>query len=798
MSNQAIDPNNPQTNQNPYPQEDNYNMNIQNFNMDIHQQKQIIDNLSKEDFKKKIDLCIKENNLSELVNILQLSQIDQSILSSYISENIQNLDILSIFLNAGANVNSYIHFADYKISESDKINLLMFSIMTENVNLFKLVLKYNPDVLQEDRGKKNSLFYYISFHDDPSMLDELLQLNPNAINSKFYDPENNLTHNLLTYAVSKNKKELCSILIKDNCDVNYQIKETGDTFMHLVAKNDNVELAKLFHNLPNIDKSLKNNDGKTAKNLGEEKKGNIFFHIICKEKDNNNQNKNMNNIINSDTNIKLNKKKNESFNNITANLNELNFNENEKNYYLENSPQENYVVPIEFSMVDYSTYLSMGQDMKICLNLFKEEEVLIKEKEELLKKKEKIKLNFEKLKKEQEMKKKELSELDKLNLIQDNEIQNIKQEISIKKKEISNYKQKNKAYNEFLAKISQSPNPQQIDEQEINTESTNIENQVQENINPEPIHKPLTQETFQFLCDKFESKAYERNYIVKCLQKDLEDYQQYIQSEIEKKREKINDIITQLQSVVNEIDQNYTVHLYGSYSTGLCLPWSDIDTVIISNDGKYDTNFLSKLNGKLAKKEWVKDQNFIDRATIPIIKLISKDEYNFHIDISMSSENHFGLKTVTLVNDYLKEYKVLKPIILALKTLLKNGNLNDPYKGGLSSYGLILMVVSFIQSEIDSDKYNENSPTLIGETFLNVLGHYGIFFDYNNYVIITYPIREKNFQNDKDITYQFIPNTHELIIVDPLNKQNNVAKSTFQFMNIKMGFLIAFMVAKED
>ena len=199
------------------------------------------------------------------------------------------------------------------------------------------------------------------------------------------------------------------------------------------------------------------------------------------------------------------------------------------------------------------------------------------------------------------MKKKELSELDKLNLIQDNEIQNIKQEISIKKKEISNYKQKNKAYNEFLAKISQSPNPQQIDEQEINTESTNIENQVQENINPEPIHKPLTQETFQFLCDKFESKAYERNYIVKCLQKDLEDYQQYIQSEIEKKREKINDIITQLQSVVNEIDQNYTVHLYGSYSTGLCLPWSDIDTVIISNDGKYDTNFLSKLNGKLSK-----------------------------------------------------------------------------------------------------------------------------------------------------------------------------------------------------
>ena len=160
----------------------------------------------------------------------------------------------------------------------------------------------------------------------------------------------------------------------------------------------------------------------------------------------------------------------------------------------------------------------------------------------------------------------------------------------------------------------------------------------------------------------------------------------------------------------------------------------------------------------------------------------------------MSSENH----SVDLVKEYLNTYKVLKSIILALKTLLKNGNLNYPYKGGLSSFGLILMVVSFIQSEIDNEKYKEKSLTIIGETFLNVLGHHGIFFDYNNYVIIIYIVNEKGDGGDKENTYQFIPNTHKLIIVDPLNKQNNVAKSTFQFMNIKMGFLIAFMVAKED
>ena len=811
MSNQQLDPNNSQPNQNAFSQEDKYNMNIPNYNMDILQQKQMLDNSQKEEIKKKIDICIKENNLSELANILKLCQLDQNTLTSYISENIENIEIIRILLNSGADVNAYVHSDTYSIKEADKVNLLMISIMTENTNLFKLLLNCNPDVLQEDKNKKNSLFYYITFLKEPNMFHELLSLNPNGIDSEFYEEETNITHNLLTYAVSKSKKELCSVLINDKCDLNYQIKETGDTVLHLVVKNDNVDIARLLYNLPNIDRNLKNNDGKTAKNLGEERKGNIFFHIICKEKDNNinnnSQNKNNVNITSNDTTIKINKKKNELFQNIASNLNELNFIENEKNYYCENIPKDNYIVPIEFSNVDYTTYLSMGQEMKLCLNLFKEEEVLIKEKEELVKKREKIKEKFEILKKEQEMKKKELAELDSQNLTKDNEILQIKQEITFKKKEISNYQSKNKAYGEFLSKLTSEEvshkNPEQINEQEINTESNinndNNENHSQENINIDQLqNEPLSPEKLKFLYEKFESKAYERNYIVKCLQKDLEDYQEYIQSELEEKREKINGIIAQLQSVVNEIDPNYTVKLYGSYSTGLCLPWSDIDTVIQANDGKYDSNFLNKLNGKLAHKDWVKEQNYIDRATIPIIKLISKDEYNFHIDISMSSENHFGLKTVTLVNEYLNEYKVLKPIILALKTLLKNGNLNDPYKGGLSSYGLILMVVSFIQSEIDSDKYNENSPTLIGETFLNVLGHYGIFFDYNNYVIITYPIREKNYPSDKELTYQFIPNTHELIIVDPLNKTNNVAKSTFQFMNIKMGFLIAFMVAKED
>ena len=49
----------------------------------------------------------------------------------------------------------------------------------------------------------------------------------------------------------------------------------------------------------------------------------------------------------------------------------------------EDNIQDNLIVPIEFQTVDYPTYLSMGQDSKLCLNLFKSEDSLHQRIEEL-------------------------------------------------------------------------------------------------------------------------------------------------------------------------------------------------------------------------------------------------------------------------------------------------------------------------------------------------------------------------------------------------------------------------------
>jgi non-canonical poly(A) RNA polymerase PAPD5/7 len=192
---------------------------------------------------------------------------------------------------------------------------------------------------------------------------------------------------------------------------------------------------------------------------------------------------------------------------------------------------------------------------------------------------------------------------------------------------------------------------------------------------------------------------------------------------------------------------------------------------------------------------------FLENLPIPSIKIVSSSDYgSISIDITIQDDKHYGLKCVSLIESYLKEYNALRPIILALKTILKNANLNDPKSGGLSSYGLILMVVSYIQSKRDTNNYQDDDKDIIGKTFHGFLGHYGIHFDFNKYVILTYPIKDNSNTPiiDKDSVFNFGSNTHELIIVDPLNNKNNVAQKTYQFMNLKMAFMIAFMITKED
>ena len=85
--------------------------------------------------------------------------------------------------------------------------------------------------------------------------------------------------------------------------------------------------------------------------------------------------------------------------------------------------------------------------------------------------------------------------------------------------------------------------------------------------------------------------------------------------------------------------------MYGSHATKLCLPWSDIDLVIItpSRNGEHmniynPKSVLSQINQELRNEisnKWVSQVNYVDNATVPVVKV------NCHIkDLMIYSNNN--------------------------------------------------------------------------------------------------------------------------------------------------------------
>ena len=67
------------------------------------------------------------------------------------------------------------------------------------------------------------------------------------------------------------------------------------------------------------------------------------------------------------------------------------------------------------------------------------------------------------------------------------------------------------------------------------------------------------------------------------------------------------------------------------------------------------------------------------------------------VDISFNMQS--GVTSVALIKEFIHEFPALEYLVLLLKQFLLQRDMNEVWTGGISSYGLILMVVSFLQPE---------------------------------------------------------------------------------------------------
>ncbi|XP_039185195.1 terminal nucleotidyltransferase 4A isoform X1 [Crotalus tigris] len=248
------------------------------------------------------------------------------------------------------------------------------------------------------------------------------------------------------------------------------------------------------------------------------------------------------------------------------------------------------------------------------------------------------------------------------------------------------------------------------------------------------------------------------------------------------------EVVKRIETVIKDLWPTADVQIFGSFTTGLYLPTSDIDLVVF---GKWESPPLQQLEQALRKHNVAEPHSIkvLDKATVPIIKLTDQAT-EVKVDISFNVET--GVKAARLIKDYMKKYSLLPYLILVLKQFLLQRDLNEVFTGGISSYSLILMAISFLQlhPRIDARRYDENLGMLLIEFF----ELYGRNFNY-----LKTGIRIKNGgayiakeEIMKTMTNGYRPSM--LCIEDPLLPGNDVGRSCYGAMQVKQVFDYAYIV----
>ena len=95
----------------------------------------------------------------------------------------------------------------------------------------------------------------------------------------------------------------------------------------------------------------------------------------------------------------------------------------------------------------------------------------------------------------------------------------------------------------------------------------------------------------------------------------------------------------------------------------------------------------------------------LDKASVPIVKLTDK-ETEIKVDISFNMNN--GVKSADFIKLYKRRFPVLERLVMVLKQFLLQRDLNEVFTGGISSYSLILMTISFLQVRKKKKQFEKN------------------------------------------------------------------------------------------
>ncbi|RLN79583.1 hypothetical protein BBJ28_00004326 [Nothophytophthora sp. Chile5] len=308
-------------------------------------------------------------------------------------------------------------------------------------------------------------------------------------------------------------------------------------------------------------------------------------------------------------------------------------------------------------------------------------------------------------------------------------------------------------------------------------------------------------------------------------------YCAYTQRVVDAARARIDAAIAHITEGVQAIWPEASVTCFGSYATGLWLPSSDVDVVVMglsnATDRDVPTRFvpdgvreLEQLAKRLRPQHtWVQRVDVVRGAKVPVAKLVLRREGQqegdhaalLRVDISIENvQTTRGIEASTLVREYVHELPRLKPLLLVLRQFLREKALNSAFTGGLSSYAVTLLAVFLMemqrqqQPEDDenggaasgsNDEMNlktretpaEREERKLGQLLLDFLEYYGLSFDYSTTGLSLKPEAFGVYPLAAHLSSaNGLPLMPQLVIDDPVyrNGQHNAAAGAFALARV--------------
>jgi non-canonical poly(A) RNA polymerase PAPD5/7 len=194
------------------------------------------------------------------------------------------------------------------------------------------------------------------------------------------------------------------------------------------------------------------------------------------------------------------------------------------------------------------------------------------------------------------------------------------------------------------------------------------------------------------------------------------------------------------------------------------------------------------------------ENGFADAATtvivtrrIPLVR-VKAVQFDCTVDITFQVES--GITNTLTVVKYLDSYPSLKPLLMVVKYYLYQEHLNEPYTGGMGSYALTLLWVSFFQQLERFHIYLEGLD--LGMMLVNFFHYYGWVFSYSKGISVrnggSYFDKHKR-ESSHGYSSEKVS---KLYIEDPNNIYNNVARSTYQMDEIILLFRSAYRLLSHE